>query len=46
MAGGLTDHLDQMNEGEAKVLVSVVRLAGQVPDFGTAFLAMSSICPT
>jgi hypothetical protein len=35
-----------MNEGEAKVLVSVVSLAGEIPNLGTAFLAMSSMCPT
>lgn len=37
------DHLDQMNEGEAKVLVRIVGVARNIRTLPTAFLAMSSI---
>jgi hypothetical protein len=46
LAGRLPDYLDEMNEGEAKVLVGVVSLAGRSRTLATAFLAMSSMCPT
>jgi hypothetical protein len=40
------DRLNQMNEGEPKILVRVVLRAGHSLRLADGLLAMSSMCPT